>query len=248
MGSSAMWRNIFLSQLLMTFCVISKIDGQDYFFIDVTFHANNVNFDNGLCNCSIEQIGSTMFFEGEISYSPEGILYSLNEPNPGDERIHILDPNTGNVLSTVMIAPGYLPWMIGFVSAGNGIFYSHPSYTLGYDTIYRWDVNLNTVAPIGIGGFIADGAMAMSNGQIYFPVREAIPGMRSIVRWDPADPTNPTILVSYPMVQLITGLTASPYCNILIGVDVYARNFLMINLIDGSIEPICNFNPLEVLW
>ncbi|HZV45336.1 MAG TPA: hypothetical protein VFF90_12710, partial [Saprospiraceae bacterium] len=189
-----------------------------------------------------------MFFEGEISYSPEGILYSLNEPNPGDERIHILDPNTGNVLSTVMIAPGYLPWMIGFVSAGNGIFYSHPSYTLGYDTIYRWDVNLNTVAPIGIGGFIADGAMAMSNGQIYFPVREAIPGMRSIVRWDPADPTNPTILVSYPMVQLITGLTASPYCNILIGVDVYARNFLMINLIDGSIEPICNFNPLEVLW
>ncbi len=233
--------------IILINCKLELI-GQSYFFIDANFKADNINFENGLCGCSIDLIGPSFGWGGEISYSPEGILYSLTEWGPGDQRIHILDPNTGNIISTVMTGPAYLPWMIGFVSIGNGIFYSYPSFTVGSDTIYRWDVNSNTVTSLGTTGFISDGAIAMSGGQVYFEVRDAIPGMRSIVRLDQSNPSNSVIVVTYPFLQLIGGLTSSPYCNILIGVDVYTGNFISINIIDGSIEPICSYDPAVGLW
>ena len=243
-----MWRNIFLVNILMTFFVISKIDGQNYYFCEQSYKADNVSFENGLCGCSIELIGPSVGWGGEISYSPEGVLYCLGNVSPGDVRLYAIDPMTGSLSASLMTGPSYLPPMIGFVAVGNGIFYSHPPFEVGSDTIYRWNLNSNTVTSLGTTGFIGAGAMLMSGGEVYFAVLDAVPGMRSIVRLDQSNPSNSTILVTYPFLQLITGLTASSYCNILIGVDVYAHNFVAINLIDGSIEPICSFDPIEGIW
>src|SRR5688500_14677516 len=199
-----------------------KTLGQNYFFIESTSKAHNVSFNNGLCDCSSELIGPTTAYQGEISYSPEGVLYSLANWAPGDSRIHIVDPETGNVTGTLMTGPSNIPFMSGFVSVGNGVFYSKTPFYSESDTIYRWDVNSNTVTTLGTTGFIGDGGMAMSDGQVYYAVRDAVPGMRSIVRLDQSNPSNSTVLVTYPFLQAISGLTSSPYCNILIGVDVYA--------------------------
>src|SRR6187401_1172315 len=222
--------------------------GQNYFFTEQTFKADNVSFDNGLCGCSIELIGPSIGWNGEISYSPEGVLYALGNFGPGDVRLQVLDPATGNVIATLMSGPTYLPTMIGFVAVGNGIFYSHPPAALGSDTIYRWDLNSSSVTSLGTTGMLGEGAMAMSGGEVYYAVLDAVPGMRSIVRLDQSNPSNSTILVTYPLLQVINGLSASPYCNILIGVDIYPDNFVAINLIDGSIEPICNFDPIVGYW
>jgi gliding motility-associated-like protein len=240
----------FIQLLFIYFLIIGfncNVFAQNYFFLE-PFNAYNVNFTNGLCGCSSELIGPSVGWGGEISYSPENVLYSLANWGPGDVRLHVLDPGTGNITATIMTGPTTLPPMIGFVAVGNGIFYSHPPFFEGSDTIYRWDVNSNSVTSLGTTGFIGDGGMAMSGGEVYFAVRDAVPGMRSIVRLDQSNPSNSTILVTYPFLQPISGLTASPYCNILIGVDVYAHNFVSINLAEASIEPICNFDPIEGLW
>jgi gliding motility-associated-like protein len=239
-------------QLLCTFYFIIRFAfisyGQNYFLVEGTFKADNVSFNNGLCGCSIELIGPSVGWGGEISYSPEGVLYCLGNVAPGDVRLYLIDPGTGSLSASLMSGPAYLPPMIGFVAVGNGIFYSHPPFSVGSDTIYRWDLNSSTVTPLGTTGFLGDGAMAMSGGEVYYGVRNVVTGLRSIVRLDQSNPSSSTILVTYPFLQFITGLTASPYCNILIGVDLYAQTFVSINLIDGAIEPFCNYDPLSGLW
>lgn len=225
-----------------------KTIGQDYFFFETSYKANNVNFENSLCSCSIDLIGQGQGGGGEISYSPEGLLYTLWHWGPGDIRLHTLDPGTGNITGTLMVGPPHLPAMIGFVAVGNGVFYSQPAFSYESDTIYRWDLNSNAVTSLGTTGFIPDGAMAMSGGEVYFAARDVIPDMRYIVKLDQTNPSNSTILVTYSYFQLITGLTSSPYCNILIGADFFAEQFVAINLIDGSIEPICNYGNIFGHW
>lgn len=248
------FRNIIchISQLLFINTLIlginNKAIGQDYFFFETSYKANNANFESSLCSCSIDLIGQGQGGGGEISYSPEGLLYTLWHWGPGDIRLHTLDPGTGNITSTLMVGPPHLPPMVGFVAVGNGVFYSQPTFSYESDTIYRWDLNSNDVTSLGTTGFIPDGAMAMSGGEVYFAARDVIPDMRYIVKLDQTNPSNSTILVTYSFFQLITGLTSSPYCNILIGADFFAEQFVAINLIDGSIEPICNYGNIFGHW
>jgi gliding motility-associated-like protein len=241
----------FAQFLLISFLIVEftfNSFGQNYFLTEETLEADSMIFENRLCGCSIELIGHSVGWNGEISYSPENLLYCLGNVAPGDVRLYLIDPETGNTSGDLMTGPAYLPPMMGFVAVGNGIFYSQPHFFVGSDTIYRWDLNSSTVASLGTTGFIGDGAMAMSGGEVYYLVRDAVTGMRSIVKLDQLNPSNSTIMVTFPFLQNIAGLTASPYCNILIGTDVFPDNFVAINLLDGSIEPICHSDDVEGLW
>ena len=243
------WRKLIV--YFVSICIFQQLGnlyGQDYFFISGNFFAYNVEFNNGLCGCSIQNIGPTNGFSGGITYSPENILYFLGGTPMDDNVIFSIDPTTGGIINIIMSGPSYLPIMNSFVSIGNGMFYSQPYPGVGNDSIYKWDVNSNTVIAIGATGLNSQGDMTMSGGEIYFPILNSVTGMRSIIHLDESNPSNSQIVLSYPESQAIAGLTSSPYCNILIGVDVYAHNFVSINLIDGSIEPICSFAPIVGLW
>jgi gliding motility-associated-like protein len=207
-----------------------------------SFLAYQININDGLCECSVLEIGQTDGYTGGITYTPDGELFFMGATMSSYCAIYSANPSNGNLISLIMEGSNTLPGMNSFVSIGNGKFYSIP-IGVSVDDVYLWDVNAGTVVSIGSTGMNVEGELAMAGGEIYFPVVGAIPGMRSIVRLDTTNPSNSEILLSYPESQPIIGLTSSRYCNILIGIDVYAYAFVSINLLDGVIEPICDYLP-----
>ena len=126
--------------LLLLFKWTASVYAQNYYYIGSGF-AHNVNFNNSICNCSIEAIGPTDGYSGGITYSPEGVLYYLGGIAGGSNAMYSVDPLTGDFISLIMVSPPYMPPMNGFVCLGNGLFLSYPFPSVNSDSIYLWNVN-----------------------------------------------------------------------------------------------------------
>jgi gliding motility-associated-like protein len=222
------------------------INGQEYFML--TFYkAYHVELNGTLCGCSIEEIGQESGAHGGITFTPEGDLYYMQHVSSlSADQIQKIDPLTGTLISVVMTSPDDLEAMGGFVGVGNGIFYSMTAQDIVLpenDTLYRWDINANTVTRLGTTGYGDVLDMCMSNGQIYYTALD-FPYFH-IIHLDLADPSNSSIVVSYPVNQFMgSGLTASPICNTLIIPDISSDRLVLISLIDGAITPICDAGQL----
>lgn len=164
----------------------------------------------------------------KISLDPDTNLFG------GAPDIYQIDTITGN-LTLVFNAPlGTQEFMEGLVSAGAGIFYSMDDPAFG-DNLYEININAATVLNLGSTGISNNSDLTLYNGQIYYR------GSLGIVRLDINNPSASELVISAPEDALL-GLTASPYCNTLISVvDEPGNNRIeLINLLDGTIIPLCD--------
>ncbi|HXR80991.1 MAG TPA: hypothetical protein VN763_08740, partial [Saprospiraceae bacterium] len=198
-----------------------------------------ININSNFCGCSIETVGPTGGYADGISFSPIGNLFGLS-----DESIFQIDFLTGayNILFT---GPSSLPNMDGFISVGNGIFYSMPSYTANSDTLYRWDINGSNVNAIGSTGYRSFSDMAIADGEIYYITQDVDPSMFTIIRVDTLNPVNSEIVISFPLFDQMPGISASPFCNTLLGTHVNTNEIVLISLVDGAITPICDLGSVS---
>src|SRR4030095_5374904 len=150
-----------------------------------------------------------------------------------------IDISSGNS-TLIFTSPDFLPTMFGVLSVGSGIFYSLPWGLADSDLVYRWDINTGIIAPIGATGFNAAGEMTISNGIIYYVSDDVFSSQWSIIHLDTLNPTNSEVVISYPSIDLMVGLTASPYCNTLLGYHAYFNELALLSLIDGAITPVCD--------
>jgi hypothetical protein len=142
------------------FILINNLIGQSFYITSTSiFREAQLSTEN--CECSIQTIGTCDPTDG-LSFGPDGKLYALGAEIPGIYNIYQIDVLTGN--STIIFTAPVFPNMFGFLSVGNGIFYSLPWGLANSDLIYRWDINSGTVVPIGSTGFHANGEMTISNG------------------------------------------------------------------------------------
>ncbi|MEO8088609.1 MAG: hypothetical protein ABI763_17455, partial [Bacteroidota bacterium] len=217
--------------------------GQSFHIIG-TWALTSLNLNSGECgNCSIQTIGLPGPDESGISFGPDNNLYYLNTIYPGPQsQIYQVDIATGNWGSPIFTGP-VLDHMYGFVSVGGGIFYSKTSFISSTDILYRWDINAGTVIAVGNIPYNGNSDMTMAWGEIYYEAKSVPTGFNGIVRLDTINPGNSELLFTYPWNISFTGLTASPFCNTLLGLDGYDPGVLkLINLIDGTISPYCSFD------
>jgi len=216
---------------------------QVFHFVGIPSNLYTVEFNPSLCNCSIGTVGSSFGWTSGISFDPNGNLYYLssNGINPIISQVDLL---SGNTSAPIFTGPDYLPIMRGFVGVGGGIYFSVPWANANSDSIYRLNVNSGSVTAIGATGYRSTGEMTMANGFIYYGAEDVVPGTRSIIRLDTLVPSNSEVIVSYPASEPIHGLTASPYCQTLMGTNQWTHSIVMISLVDGVITPICDLGPI----
>ena len=212
------------------------------FYITGSLIFRKAQLNDEYCGCTIETIGPTGGFVG-LSFSPNGILYGLGADALGILSIYQIDVLTGNS-SLVYSAPNSLPNMFGFLSVGNGIFYSLPWAPANSDLVYRWDTNTGIIASIGATGFHAAGEMTISNGVIYYAADDVFPPQYSIIQLDTLNPNNSNVVISYSANDLFNGLTASPYCNTLLGWHAFTNELVLLSLIDGAVTPVCDLGAI----
>src|SRR6188768_1810349 len=234
------WRGLF-SLIVVSFASIiipGKLFGQTY-FMPIFGVLYEININSNFCGCSIETVGPTGGYADGISFSPIGNLFGLS-----DESIFQIDFLTGayNILFT---GPSSLPNMDCFISVGNGIFYSMPSYTANSDTLYRWDINGSNVNAIGSTGYRSFSDMAIADGEIYYITQDVDPSMFTIIRVDTLNPVNSEIVISFPLFDQMPGISASPFCNTLLGTHVNTNEIVLISLVDGAITPICDLGSVS---
>ncbi|HUR31153.1 MAG TPA: hypothetical protein VMZ69_06950, partial [Saprospiraceae bacterium] len=170
---------------------------------------------------------------------PDGTLYYL-----GGGTISQVDLLAGTI-TPLFTAPPSTPIMLGIVCTSAGIFYTMPAHEINpSDILYKWDLNLGIVTPIGPVGFnpvgVISGEMTMQGGKVYYIVNGLISSMNSIFQIDINNPPNSQLVVSFPINYLVgSSITASPICHTLLAIDLYNENLVLISLIDGSITTIC---------
>ena len=124
--------------------------------------------------------------------------------------------------------------MEGLVSVSGGIFYSMDEPTFG-DHLYEININTGTVLDLGSTGQSIASDLVLYNGQIYYR------SVMGIVQLNILNPSNSQMVTPAPE-GFLNGLTVSPYCNTLISVVDEPGNDRMelINLLDGTIIPLCD--------
>ncbi|MBK9985023.1 MAG: gliding motility-associated C-terminal domain-containing protein [Saprospiraceae bacterium] len=231
------WNGAYLSifPLVFTFFFFNgKLFCQDYYNPSLlTLYKININ--NSFCECNVQPIGLTDGYDGGISFGPDGNLYYLNTTTNQILQVDILTGNT----SIVFTGQATLPHMAGFISVGNGIFYSMGWYLNLSDTLYRWNINSGIVTAIGSTGFRSLSEMTIAGGEIYYLTKDAVPFTYSIVQLDTLTPGNSQVVLTYPLFDELTGISATPFCNTLIGSHVNTDELVLVNLIDGAITPVC---------
>ncbi|MGB4847753.1 MAG: hypothetical protein WBP41_07515, partial [Saprospiraceae bacterium] len=207
-----------------------------------TFYSLELN--NQLCGgCSLATVGGISYPGDGLSFGPDGNLYLLAPPS-----IYQIDLATGNWGSPIFTCPTPIPLMTGILSVGGGIFYTMPWGNANSDLLYKWDINLGIVSVVGATGFTSEGELAMFGGEIYFQSKNQIAGTRSIIHLDPITPSNSQEVITYDFFDPLIGLTASPFCHSLIGIETYTHKLVLINLIDGARTTICNLSPVIAYW
>jgi hypothetical protein len=131
----------------------------------------------------------------------------------------------------------------GIVCVASGIFYMMQQGGSASDELWRLNTNDGTATIVGYTGFSPEGDLTLYNGEIYYYTNQ--PGNASgIVKVDISNPANSEIIFTIPSNQGVFGLTASPFCNSLLGTHgFYGSNetsLALINLIDGSLTLLCS--------
>ncbi len=190
-----------------------------------------IEISNSYCECEVSLIGNTEYQSG-LSFSPSGNLFGII----GD-FLSLINPLTGD-LSVFYNLPDTLPSTEGIVFISDSIFYFMSNLAPG--DLFVFNFTLGTITNLGSTGYEIVGELTLFNGDIYASVETIDPVSYVIVKIDTLNPTNSNVVVSLPPNVAFSGLTASPLCNTLIGLDIIAHQLMLINLIDGSITPICS--------
>ena len=195
-----------------------------------------ININSNYCSCDVQPIGPTFGYTEGISFGPDGKLYYL-----GADVIREVDLSSG-VPTILFTGPPSLPAMHGLVSVGNGMFYSLSSYLEPISSLYRWNVNANMVTDIGSLPYRSFTEMTLAFSNFYYVTQDFDPSMYSIVQLDTLNSANSNVIVSFPLSDWMVGLTASPFCNTLLGTHINTNELALISLVDGAILPICNLS------
>lgn len=192
--------------------------------------------------CEFETIGNTFGFGSGLTFSPNGDLFGFAD------YIFQIDPNTGNY--SVYYIPTINTILLGIISTGNGIFYSMIDQNVesGNGCI---EMNTNTGVITNLGSdpiYTCQGDLCLFNGEVYYPSYINFSSSnRAIVKFSLSNPTNVSVVINYSGNYVIRGLSATNFCNTLIGTDRFTNDLILINLIDGSMEPICS-SPALYFW
>ncbi len=236
-------RDLTLTAIFICFAYITS-SGQIYYVTSFQ-HLLKVQLNEDICTCDVTTIGPHPNGFGGMTFSPEGELYYLQDSLIDAQTIQHVDTLTSYTINTLMSGPNYLRELGGIVGVGNGIFYSSPPvFTIGLppqDTLYRWDTNDHTVAGLGATGWGDAIEMCISNGVIYYIAADLSNNLWHIIQVDTLIPSNSQIVASYNYSQyyVIQGLSASPYCNSLVGTFTQTGQLVLISLIDGAITVLC---------
>ena len=201
-------------------------------------------FDVNSCGTGCTQVPLFNNFStngSQVSFAPDGTYYT---GMGGDPNIRVIDLTNGS--STVIYTCLHPTALQGLVAVSSTLFYTLDGINVG-TSLYRIEVNSNTITNLGATGFPSTCDLTLYNGGFYYISENPV----GLVQLDTTNPDNSTLLFSLPLPSwAYSGLTASPFCNTLFGVErtgAFDNDFLLINLLDGSVTKICS-DEYFVLW
>ncbi len=186
--------------------------------------------------CVSYPIGPSFPFSAAMSMSPEGNLFGKNG------NIYLIDTLTGAYSLYFNVPADSLSFWItvGLAYAGNGIFYTMMDTYYGTGLL---EINTNSGNITNLGGntsFPAFGDLAFVNGELYYTTFiDLNPQNIAIVKMEVNDPAGASIVLNTTPWHF-QGLTATDNCNILLGIDESSDELALINIIEGTITPLCN--------
>ncbi|MBL0008211.1 MAG: gliding motility-associated C-terminal domain-containing protein [Saprospiraceae bacterium] len=224
----------------------NNLCSQDYLFFNRTdYSIYEFQLGNAGCSCDFEPLFSYSEPFGIETFTPEGDVLFFREPPDGAPGLYHVDLLTGDTSLYYAFDPAQIPPLSYdyLVSVGNGMFYTMRWSSLGVDEVWKLDTISGSITSIGHTGFNPWSDLTLFNGEVYYYSKES--GISGIVQLDISDPSNSTLVVNIPPNFLFGGLTASPYCNTLLGavrdLTTDERYFALISLIDGAVSKVCSF-------
>jgi len=186
-------------------------------------------------DCSYEQAGLMPGSSTDISFHPNGNLYSVNSSG----RIFQVDPatGTGTLLHVFESSPSQL--YTSLTIDANGIFYA-----CGLEgQLWSYNLATNTGAYLGDVGYPAEGDLAFHNGQLYMAAAGD-----NIVRVDLDNPANSSIAVYGSVPGRIFGIVS--YAAACDSISTYAltdnaANVYLIDFENAALSLYCSI-PLAV--
>src|SRR6187431_1996560 len=188
--------------------------------------------------CEVEFIGPTNnAFVYQISMSSDGNLYGKAET----EDIYKIDTLTGLSELYFDIPDNSLLW------GSDGLLAMTPTlfYTITYDNGELYEINTATgvITNLGTLPYVLAGDITLFDGEIYYhAITGVVPVTNAILRVNLGDPSSSEIVFNYPGNYIFFGITASAFCNTLVGVDYNSHQFCYLNLLDGTITPVCQLD------
>lgn len=196
---------------------------------------NNLLYSLDLSDCSYQQVGVMPVSSTDISFHPNGNLYSVTSTG----SIYEINPNTGesNLLHT--FEPGASQLYTALTISAEGFFYV---CGLGGD-LWRYDLVSDDGMFLGNVGFGAEGDLTFYEGELYMAAEND-----NIVLVDTQVPSNSTIAINGSVPGRIFGVVSfAESCD---EISVYAltdnaANVYEVNFNTNSLDFYCSI-PLQV--
>ena len=186
-------------------------------------------------DCSYEQVGIMPGSSTDISFHPNGNLYSVNSSG----RLFQVNPATGagTLLHVFESAPSQL--YTSLTIDANGVFYVCGLQGL----LWSYDLSANTGTFLGNVGYAAEGDLTFYNGQLYMAAEGD-----NIVRIDLENPANSSIAVNGNVPGRIFGIVS--YAAACDSISTYAltdnaANVYLIDFDNATLSLYCSI-PLSV--
>ena len=208
------------------FCSLaSKLAAQTYYGCNGGFF---YQIDVTPCSCTVTTLAPSLTPNpNNFTICPDGTFYYLSG-NPS-HVLYQVDITTGS--QTVVMTNLPPANFVGLACAGGGIFYAMDDLLYG-TTLYQINMNAGTSTALGDTGIPCTSDMAYYNGVLYYN------SYNDLVQVDLANPANSTVVLSLntPMKGI------SPYnsCNILLAMDVFSNQLILLNMLDGTMTPLCS--------
>ena len=220
----------FSFHILYYILVVQLANAQSYYATSANNGLFKITINEPPCSCSIDFIG-----DFQISNSSNGLTFTPDTTlvmQDGVGNLYELDTLTCN--QSLIFTPPPGNWeLYSLVSVGNGVFYGMSLHGL----LYRLNTNSGSFTYLGDTGIEVDGDLTLYNGNIYFA------GENGIYLLDSIDLSNSQLVVSFPPGYYVGGITPSHICNSFVASGGYSfpnYELILINIIDGSITPLCN--------
>lgn len=211
---------------------ISPIKAQEEIFLSTL---NNLLYRLDLSDCSYQQIGTMPGSSTDISFHPNGNLYSVNSTG----SLFEVDVTTGNATLLHTFEPGATQLYTALTISAEGIFYV---CGLAGD-LYSYDLDSDSGNFLGNVGFGAEGDLTFYEGELYMAAEND-----NIVLVDIDDPSASTIAVDGNVSGRIFGVVS--YAASCEDISVYALTDMAasvyeVNFEDGTLDFYCSI-PLQV--